>query len=143
MRSMLRGCGAVIFTGALFLLGRNLGADHSLVVHAAADPSQPAFYTENVQPIFQANCYRCHAGLNHRGGLNMDTRESLLKGGHHGSDVVPGHPEQSLLVTLIRHAGPADDPMNMPPSPKPKLSDADIATVSAWIKAGAVVPMGQ
>jgi mono/diheme cytochrome c family protein len=56
--------------------------------------------------------------------------------------VVVGHPEQSLLVKLIRHEGPADDPMPMPPKGD-KLSDADIATVSAWIKAGAKMPDAQ
>ena len=70
----------------------------------------------------------------------MSTRDAMLKGGHHGPALVPGQPEQSLLLRLIRHQGPADDPMNMPPDPKPKLSDADIATVAAWIKAGAVMP---
>ncbi len=113
---------------------------HPVTVQAASNPSQPAYYTENVQPIFQANCYRCHGAGNHRGGLNMDTRDALLKGGHHGTAIVPGQPAGSLLVRLIRHEGPADDPMNMPPDPKPKISDANIATVEAWIKAGAVMP---
>jgi cytochrome c551/c552 len=43
-----------------------------------------------------------------------------------------------MLVKLIRHEGPPDDPKPMPP--KEKLSDADIATVTEWIKAGAVMP---
>ena|SRR5579875_208429 len=101
----------------------------------------PQFYTEHVQPIFQANCYRCHAGLNHRGGLQLNSREALMHGGKDGPVIVPGHPEQSLLVTLIRHEGPANDPMPMPP--KDKLSDADIATVTEWIRAGAVMPAEQ
>ena len=45
-----------------------------------------------------------------------------------------------MVVKLIRHEGPTDDPMNMPPDPKPKISDADIATVESWIKAGAAMP---
>jgi cytochrome c len=101
----------------------------------------PQYYTEHVQPILQANCYRCHAGLNHRGGLQLDTREGLMHGGKDGSVIVPGHPEQSLLVTLIRHEGPANDPKPMPP--KGKLSDADIATITDWIRAGAVMPADQ
>jgi cytochrome c551/c552 len=68
----------------------------------------------------------------------MDTRAELLAGGHDGVVIVPGHPEQSLLVKLIRHEGPEDDPMPMPP--KSKLSDADIETISEWIKGGAVMP---
>jgi cytochrome c len=104
-----------------------------------AEASSPGFYTKNVQPILQANCYRCHGGMNHRGGLQIDTHEHLMKGGKDGVVLVPGHPESSLLLKLIRHEGPADDPMPMPPN-KDKLSDADIATVTAWIKAGAVMP---
>lgn len=106
---------------------------------AAGDPAaNPAFYTSRVQPIFQANCYRCHAGLNHRGGLQLDSKAGLSKGGHDGVVIVPGHPEQSLLVKLIRHEGPANDPMPMPP--KSKISDADIATIEQWVRAGAVMP---
>ena len=98
----------------------------------------PAFYTARVQPILQGNCYRCHAGLNHRGGLRMDTPVALLRGGKDGPVLIPGNPEQSLLVKLIRHQGPASDPMPMPP--KSKLSDADIATIEQWVRAGAAMP---
>jgi mono/diheme cytochrome c family protein len=108
-------------------------------VQAHDDASRPEFYTAKVKPIFDANCARCHGGTNHRGGLNMDTRAGLLKGGHDGAVIVPGDPANSLLVKLIRHEGPADDPMPMPPN-KPKISDEDIATVTEWIKAGAVMP---
>jgi cytochrome c553 len=101
-------------------------------------PNTVEFYNQRVQPILSNNCYRCHGGENHRGHLHMDTRAELLAGGHDGVVIVPGHPEQSLLVKLIRHEGPEDDPMPMPP--KSKLSDADIATISEWIKAGAVMP---
>ena len=108
-------------------------------VQTPLDPAAaPAFYIGHVQPILQANCYRCHAGLNHRGGLVLDSRAGIEKGGHDGAVVVPGHPEQSLLVKLIRHEGPASDPMNMPP--KGKLSDADIVTVEQWVRAGAAMP---
>ena len=108
-------------------------------VAAQADPAaSPQFYTEQVKPILENNCFRCHGGMFHRGGLSMNTRASMLKGGHDGAVIVPGDPEHSLLVKLIRHEGPAKDPMPMPP--KSKLSDADIETVSHWIKAGAVMP---
>lgn len=108
-------------------------------VGAGEDAARPEYYTTRVKPIFEANCMRCHGGLNRRGGLNMDTRESMLKGGHDGSVLMPGDPANSLLVKLIRHEGPADDPMDMPPK-RPKLSDADIAVVTQWVRAGAVMP---
>ncbi len=105
---------------------------------AGPDPASVVFYTDKVQPIFAANCYRCHAGMNHRGGLQMDTQAGLLRGGHDGPVLVPGYPQLSLLVKLIRHEGPANDPMPMPP--RGKISDADIATVTAWVQAGAPMP---
>jgi cytochrome c len=102
------------------------------------DPASVEFYTKNVQPILQTNCYRCHDAPNHRGGLTLDTQAGMIRGGHDGPVIVPGDPGKSLLIKLIRHEGPADDPMPMPP--KDKLSDADIATITAWVKAGAVMP---
>lgn len=105
---------------------------------ASPAPNTPQFYSARVQPIFQANCYRCHGGLNHRGGLQMDSQAGLQHGGHDGAVLVPGHPEQSLLIKLIRHEGPANDPMPMPP--RGKISDADISTVEQWVRAGAVMP---
>lgn len=107
-------------------------------VQAQENPATPEFYTQHVQPILQTNCYRCHGGMNRRGGLNMETREGLLKGGRDGASIIPGDPANSLLVKLIRHEGPANDPMPMPP--RGKLSDADIALVEQWIKAGAIMP---
>ena len=109
----------------------------------AAQDTAPAantqeFYTQRVLPIFEANCYHCHGGMAHRGGLSMTTRAGLLKGGHDGAVIVPGNAEESLLIKLIRHEGPVDDPMPMPP--KSKISDAEIATVAQWIQAGAVMP---
>jgi cytochrome c len=103
------------------------------------EAAKPEFYTTKVQPIFQANCYKCHGGMNHRGGLSIQTRAGMLKGGHEGPVLVPGDPAKSLLVRLIRHEGPANDPMPMPPK-QPKISDADIATVEQWVRAGAIMP---
>jgi len=104
------------------------------------DAATPEYYTAKVKPILESNCYKCHGGENHRGGLSIITREALLKGGHHGTAIVSGDPEKSLLFKLIQHVGPADDPMPMPPPPRTKLSDQDIVIVEHWIKAGAVMP---
>ncbi|GGA69779.1 hypothetical protein GCM10011507_21640 [Edaphobacter acidisoli] len=128
---------AVCCVAALALAGWGLRAG---TVKAAQDPAAtPEFYTTQVQPIFKANCYRCHGGFNHRGGLNIQTRAGMLKGGHDGSVLIPGDPANSLIVRLIRHEGPAKDPMPMPPK-SPKLSDNDIAIVARWVQAGAIMP---
>ncbi len=130
---------AFLAAGAVaLLLGKAVSAARIAAQPVQTPATTPDLYTSRVQPIFQANCYRCHAGLNHRGGLQMDTQAALMKGGHDGVVIVPGHPEQSLLVKLIRHEGPPNDPMPMPP--KSKLSDADISAVEAWIRSGATMP---
>ena len=126
----------------LGIVSLGIGAANCITVHAGEDAAKPEYYTTKVKPVLDANCARCHAGTFHRGGLNMDTRESLLKGGHSGPAIVPGDPSASLLVKLIRHEGPKEDPKDMPPN-KPKLADSDIEVISDWIKAGAVMPAAQ
>jgi hypothetical protein len=103
-----------------------------------AEAANPAFFTQKVKPILVANCYRCHSGMNHRGGFSLGTKAGILKGGKDGPVVVPGDPTKSLLVRLIHYEGPRDDPKPMPP--KGKLSDQDIATIERWIRAGAIMP---
>ena len=109
-------------------------------VGAAENAGSAAFYTQRVVPILSKSCYSCHGGMNHRGGFNMATKAGMLKGGKDGVALVPGDPAKSLLVLLMRHEGPADDPMPMPPAPRPKVSDGEIAVVEQWVKAGAMMP---
>jgi cytochrome c len=130
MRRLLVGCSVV----AIGLISLRLG-----VVGAQEDPATPAFYTAKVKPILVTNCGDCHMGTNKKGGLVIDTQAGIKKGGRDGAVIVPGDPENSLFLKLIRHEGPPDDPMPMPPK-KPKMSDADIAVITAWIKARAVMP---
>ncbi len=141
MPSRNRTLGLLLGTSAFaLLLHAAVGspAKPASAPQASPSPDSTSFYTARVQPIFQANCYRCHGGFNHRGGLQLDSHAGLMHGGHDGAVIVPGHPEQSLLIKLIRHEGPPDDPMPMPP--KGKLSDADISTVEQWVRAGAGMP---
>jgi cytochrome c len=131
MRRVLAGVG---LTAVAVLAGVGLrGAS------AQDGANKPAFYTEKVKPILQTNCGKCHLDMNHKGGLAMDTKASMMKGGRDGVVIVPGDPASSVLVKLIRHEGPPDDPKPMPPK-APKMSDADIAVIEQWVKAGAVMP---
>lgn len=113
---------------------------HTVAAQTQPPPSSVDFYTQRVHPILQDHCYGCHGGANHRGHFSLATRAGLLKGGMDGSVVVPGNASQSLLLKLVRHEGPADDPMPMPPPPRHKLSDADIAILTQWIQAGMAMP---
>jgi hypothetical protein len=92
----------------------------------AVDPT-----AAKVQPILAANCYSCHT-TKMKGGLRLDTLAAILKGGESGPAVVPGSPDESLLVKAVRYK---DSDLQMPP--KGKLPDADIAAIEAWVKASA------
>jgi hypothetical protein len=108
-------------------------------VSAEDGANKAAFYTEKVRPILVTNCGKCHFDMSHKGGLSLQTKASTLKGGRDGVVILPGDPANSLLVKLIRHEGPPDDPMPMPDK-APKMSDANIAVIEQWVKAGAVMP---
>jgi cytochrome c len=131
VRRVIAGVGVI---AAVALAGVGLRG-----VSAEGAANKPAFYTEKVKPILVSNCGKCHFDMNHKGGLAMDTKASMMKGGRDGVVIVPGDPANSLLVKLIRHEGPAEDPKPMPPK-SPKISDADIAVIEQWVKAGAVMP---
>ena len=98
-----------------------------------ADPSSD--YSEmRVRPLLATHCYSCHADAK-MGGLQLDTREHALAGGKSGPAMVPGDPAKSRMVAAISYT---DAKLKMPPSGK--LAEADIETLTTWIKEGAVWP---
>jgi hypothetical protein len=103
-----------------------------------ADPSPEGveFFERKVRPVLVKNCYECHAAQAKkiRGGLLLDTRAGLLKGGANGAAIVPGEPEKSLLIRAVRHI---DNDLKMP---KEKLADSEIHDLVAWVKMGAPDP---
>lgn len=131
MRRVLTGIG-VVAAAVLAVSGLR-------PVAAADGANTPAFYTERVRPILLTNCGKCHFDMNHKGGLSLAKKAGTMKGGRDGVVIVPGDPANSVLVKLIRHEGPPDDPKPMPPK-APKMSDEDIAVIEQWVKAGAVMP---
>ena len=104
------------------------------------DPKGVEFFENKIRPVLVAHCYSCHSadaakGNKLKAGLALDTRDGLRKGGETGPAVVPGKPDQSLLVKTMRYAADAPE---MPP--KGKLPDAVIADFEAWVKMGAPDP---
>ena len=97
----------------------------------AADGSE--FFELRVRPVLATHCYSCHTAAQ-MGGLQLDTREHVLKGGKSGSAIVPGEPEKSLLIQAVRQTGA----LKMPPNGK--LKDSEIADLAEWVKGGAVMP---
>jgi hypothetical protein len=94
------------------------------------------FFEKNVRPILANNCYTCHsASTNARGDLRVDDRQGLIRGGNTGPAVVPGDPANSLLLKAVSYT---DDNLKMPP--KKRLTAAQVADLSRWIKEGAAWP---
>lgn len=117
-----------------------------ILVFASSSPGAPAqltaaqtqFFENKVRPVLAQNCYKCHSAdaTKVKGGLLLDTRDGVLKGGDSGPAVVPGDPDKSLLVKAIRYTDPD---LQMPPKGE-KLTDAQIADLVAWVRMGAPDP---
>src|SRR5688572_9595744 len=98
------------------------------------------FFEKHVRPVFVEHCHQCHSAEAEKvkGGLLVDSREALLKGGDSGPALVPGDPEKSLLIKAIRYT---DENLQMPPKGK-KLTDDQIKHLEEWVKIGAPDPRG-
>lgn len=120
---------STLFLAALALLAPCARAD------APADGI--AFFEKNVRPVLINRCYECHSHEKNKlkGGLALDTREDILKGGDAGPALVPGDPEKSKIVEAIRYK---NEDMQMPP--KAALPASEQAAIEAWIKMGAPDP---
>jgi len=101
--------------------------------HAQGAMSDADFFENNVRPILANNCASCH-GESTSGGLKLDSREAMLKGGEHGAAVVPGDPSKSLIITAV-HQNTA---LKMPKGGK--LNEQEVADLTQWVKQGAVWP---
>jgi len=99
----------------------------------ATSENQEAFFRRQVLPIFEAHCYPCHAHNSGQieGGLALDWRSGWELGGTRGPAVVPGRPEQSLLIRAIEHTDPE---LQMPAEPLPR---EHIALLKEWVQRGA------
>jgi hypothetical protein len=103
----------------------------------AQDKAAAAFFESKIRPVLVKECYSCHSAETKKepkGGLFLDTRDGLLKGGNSGKAVVPSKPTESLLIKAL-HGDGVD---TMPP--KGKLSDTVIADFEKWVKQGAFDP---
>lgn len=104
---------------------------------AALSKEELKFFETKIRPVLHNNCYKCHSAAEKvKGGLTVDSKKGLLAGGSSGKpSIVPGKPEQSLLLTAVRYE---DGDLEMPPNGK--LPDDVIADFERWIKMGAPDP---
>jgi hypothetical protein len=103
----------------------------------AAEPDDVRFFREAIEPVLKAECYRCHSADADevQGGLLLDSRDGVRRGGDTGPALVAGKARESLLIQALRHEGG----LAMPPD-KPKLSDEVIQKFVQWIDQGAADP---
>ncbi len=132
MKSTTQSFRHLVVGGALLQLALSLP-----VFAADASPGANEFFERRVRPVLVGHCYPCHSttAKKNKGGLQLDTREGLLKGGDSGPALIPGDPEKSLFIRAVRQT---DEHLRMPP--KEKLSSTQIADLAAWVKAGAPDP---
>ena len=104
-----------------------------------ADAAGIAFFEQKIRPALVEYCYECHSAQAKKlkSNLFLDSRAGWQKGGDGGQPVIiPGDPENSLLIRTIRHL---EEDLEMPPK-RPKLPDAVIADFITWVKRGAPDP---
>ena len=94
-------------------------------------------FERDVAPILVMSCVGCHNHTEPSGGLDLTTIAALRKGGDSGAAVVPGDPEASYLIERVKNG-------EMPPPDQASpLTEAQLATLRAWIDAGAPWPKGR
>ena len=91
-------------------------------------------YNDILQPMFQNKCYGCHSSVKQKGGLRLDTREWILKGGKDGEIISTGNPDKSEIYKRL-NLDPLEE-HHMPPKGKPQLSESEIAIIHWWISSG-------
>lgn len=104
---------------------------------SAQTKSAPTQFATQVAPILEKNCLACHSATAKMGGLVMESYDSLMRGGAHGSVIVPGKAADSRLIEMLEGKIQPRMPFNSDPLPA-----SDIATIAAWIDAGAPAGAG-
>lgn len=100
---------------------------------ANLSPEVMKFFEKEVRPLLSEHCWSCHGKKEQKGALRLDTRGHSLLGGESGTSIVPGKPDESLLIEAIRY-----ESYEMPPSGK--LKEAQIKILEKWVSLGAPWP---
>ncbi len=96
------------------------------------DAASIEFFQTKVKPLLEARCFECHGPGTKKlkGGLSLASRAATLKGGDSGAAIVPGKPDESLLIKAINYVD-----FEMPP--KSRMPEGEIAILTEWVKRGA------
>lgn len=118
---------AVLIMGIAGLIGVNAASAQT----AELDEN---FFTQEVWPILQASCFKCHGPEKQKGELRLDFPEAIRRGGEFGAVIEPGNAADSTLIELV--SLPVDDEDVMPGKGE-HLTDEQIATLTKWVDGGA------
>ena len=118
------------------LLG--LSVARSFAADADAERAKLQFFESEIRPLLAKRCYECHGEKKQKAGLRLDNIAHILAGGDTGPALVPGKPDESLLVNAIRYK---DEDLQMPP--KEELPLAEKALLEKWVALGAPWPAGE
>lgn len=98
---------------------------------------QAVFFEKKIRPVLVEHCYKCHSleSGKEKGGLLLDSKEAMLRGGDSGPAIVPNEVEKSLLIEAIRYT---NVDLQMPE--KKQLSKEIVADFEVWVQTGAFDP---
>ena len=99
----------------------------------AAD--RDVLFESKIRPLLVEHCQKCHGESKQENGLRLDSKAGWQKGGDHGTVIMPGDPQSSLLIKAVRRL---DKDLQMPP--KHALTPDQIAALEQWVKMGAPDP---
>ena len=116
------------FLALIVLLSLHTGAAQAQkpAIHYVVD------YDKMIKPLLTSRCYACHGNGTKLGGLRLDSRADLLKGGTSGPAVVVGHSATSLLIKLVSGAQPG----RLMPVRGTRLTASEITLLRNWIDTG-------
>ncbi|MEM6468615.1 MAG: DUF1553 domain-containing protein [Planctomycetota bacterium] len=107
------------------------------MVFSAAASATEVDFERDISPILEERCTFCHGEDEPESGFRLDMRPFMLRGGDSGLPaIVPGKPDKSYLVEVIKHLDPG---MEMPPD-EDQLPENEIKLIEEWIQQGAVWP---
>ena len=108
---------------------------HQTETSSESRTAEEGFFLETVQPILRQHCYECHShqAKDAKGGLMLDSRSGWKTGGDSGPAIVPGRPDESLLIGAVRY-----EHLEMPP--KGQLPEDLVRQLQRWVADGAHDP---
>ncbi len=118
------------------LIGSSLAMLDGAFTRLTSAQARGVDFRRDIEPIFRANCYRCHGAKSASARLRLDNKQLAMKGGISGAVIAPGNSKESRLMKRILGEG---DEARMPIGGDPLKAD-QIELIRRWIDEGAVWP---